>query len=114
MKSFCIHGQIRPATVQKAFPASFETNKSPSKTFLVHYLPAFQFVGNCMLVYCYNTAWTSHLHFSFESVKQLKAFIPWTIDLVKSHFLCIEHPHVRYFHPFILLSHLFLECRWTK
>src|SRR3954467_6850166 len=93
MKSYCIHGQIRPTTIQKRLPASFETNKSPSKTILPHCLSSY-FVLNFMPVYLYNTTLTSHLHFSFEAVKQLKTFIIWTIDPLKIHFLCIEHPHV--------------------
>src|SRR3954470_20442110 len=95
MKRCCIRGQIRPTTIQKPLPASFETNKIPSKALLFHCLPSY-FVLNFMPVYLYNTTWTSHLHFIFEDVKQLKTFIPWTTDPLKSHFLCIEHPHVGY------------------
>src|SRR3954463_14667169 len=107
MKSCCIHGQISPTTIKKPLIASFETNKSPSKTLLLHCLPSY-FVLNFMHLYLYNTIWTIHLHFIFEAVKQLKTFIPWTIDPLKSHFLCIEHPHVGYCN--IRLSNL-LGCR---
>jgi hypothetical protein len=71
------------------------------------------FEFNCMLVNLYNTPWTSHLHFSFEGVKQLKTFIPLTINSVKSPFPSIENSHVSNFY-LVLVKKLPMECCWTS